>query len=116
MKSGHFDQLDAWKKSHLLVLRVYHLTATFPGDDRFDLVGRMRRAAVAVPVHIADGFGRGGDEGLALYRQARGALEALRYYFILAPDLGLEGVQPLHLEKCDEVAEKLDALIDEAES
>ena len=110
------DQLDAWKKGHLLALRAFHLTAGFPAEDRHGLIEPIRRAAVAVPVRIAEGFnGSGVEDQRRLYQSARGAVEELRYYFILSTDLGFKGVETLHLEKCDEVAEMLEDLIEDLE-
>ena len=112
MEIERFDQLDAWKKGHLMVLRVYHLTAAFPAEDKYGLVEGMRRTALSIPVQIAEGFNRGepGNK-LHFYKAARGAVEELRYYFILCADLGFNGVETMHLEKCDEIAEMLRELI-----
>jgi four helix bundle protein len=49
----------------------------------------MRRAVVSVPANIAEGFKkRGRPDKIRLLNVAQGSLEELRYYFILAQDLG----------------------------
>jgi four helix bundle protein len=49
----------------------------------------MRRAAVAVPANIAEGFRRRGKADKARFMNlAEGSLEECRYYLILAQDLG----------------------------
>jgi four helix bundle protein len=49
----------------------------------------MRRAAVSVPANIAEGFKkRGRTDKARVLNIAQASLEELRYYFILATDLG----------------------------
>jgi four helix bundle protein len=85
-----FEQLEVWQKAHALTLEVYRLTAKFPTEEKFGLVSQMRRAAVAVPANIAEGFKRSGKlDKVRFYNIAHASLEELRYYFILSQDLGL---------------------------
>jgi four helix bundle protein len=83
-----FDDLIVWQKSHLLTLRVYRITASFPKSEIYGLVSQMRRASVSVSANIAEGFKRRGQKDKArILNVAQGSLEELRYYFILARDL-----------------------------
>ena len=84
-----FEQLEAWKGAHSLVLGVYRNTKAFPPEERYGLVSQMRRAAVSVPANIAEGFKRRTKpDKRHFYNMAQGSLEELRYYFILCRDLG----------------------------
>ena len=84
-----FEELSVWQKSHQLVLRVYKMTAGFPKSETFGLAAQMRRAAVSVPANIAEGFKRRGRPDKArILNIAQASLEELRYYLILAKDLG----------------------------
>jgi four helix bundle protein len=90
MAIQNFEQLEVWQKAHALTLEVYRLTGKFPPEEKFGLVSQMRRAAVAVPANIAEGFKRSGKPDKArFYNIAHASLEELRYYFILSQDLGL---------------------------
>ena len=60
MKS-HKD-LDVWNESLDLATWVYEVTNQFPNEERFGLVGQMRRAAVSIASNIAEGAGRQTDK------------------------------------------------------
>lgn len=106
-----FEDLMVWKKSHQLALRVYRVTANFPKVEMFGLSSQMRRAAVSVPANIAEAFKRRSKPDKArVMNIAQGSLEELRYYFILAKDLGYADTKAEH-ESADEIARMLYAYI-----
>ena len=53
-----YKDLIVWQKSIELVKEVYLLTKSFPREELYGLVSQMRRAAVAIPSNIAEGYGR----------------------------------------------------------
>ena len=53
-----FNDLDAWKTGHELVLDLYKATKQFPSDERFGLISQIRRAGVSITANIAEGFAR----------------------------------------------------------
>jgi four helix bundle protein len=84
-----FKDLIVWQQAHALTLRVYRNTTSFPKHELFGLVSQMRRAAVSVAANIAEGFSKRGRSDKARFMNtAQGSLEELRYYCILAADLG----------------------------
>ena len=88
-KVERFQDLEVWQKAHQLVLGVYQMTRTFPSEERFGLTSQLQRAAVSVPANIAEGFKRlGKAEKMRFYNIAEASLEEVKYYFILAKDLG----------------------------
>ncbi len=88
-KANRFEDLEVWKKSHELVLKIYKITKEFPSEEKFGLVSQMRRSAVSIPANIAEGFKkRGLKDKSNFYNIAQGSLEELRYYLILSKDLG----------------------------
>jgi four helix bundle protein len=41
----HWSDLEVWKKSHNLVLKIYKLTASFPKTETYALIDQLRRVA-----------------------------------------------------------------------
>ena len=88
-KIERFQDLEVWQKAHQLILGVYQITQSFPSEERFGLTSQLQRAAVSVPANIAEGFKRlGKAEKMRFYNIAEASLEEVKYYFILAKDLG----------------------------
>ncbi len=54
----NFEKLDAWHHAIDLADSVYAVTRDFPPDERFGLTNQMRRAAVSVSSHLAEGSSR----------------------------------------------------------
>jgi len=54
-----YRDLEAWKLSMELAEVVYELTKNFPRDEIFGLSAQLRRAAVGIPSHIAEGHRHG---------------------------------------------------------
>ena len=95
-----FTDLEVWRIAHQAVVETYRITGGFPSDERFGLIQQMRRSAVSVPANIAEGFGRRHPKDkVRFYNIGQASIEELRYYLILAGDLGytkdLDGVRRL---------------------
>ena len=107
--SRSFRDLVVWRKSHSLALGVYRATSQFPKTEQYGLAVQMQRAAVSIPANIAEGFGRFSKlEKRRFLNIAQGSLEELRYYLILASDLGYP-VEPSLSIDVDEVGRMLEA-------
>ncbi len=50
--------LSAWQKAYRLCLEIYSLTKTFPEEEQYGLTSQIKRAAMAGPLSIAEGYGR----------------------------------------------------------
>jgi len=85
-----FRDLKVWEKAHTLTLRVYHVTADLPKDERYGLSSQLRRTAVSIGANIAEGCGRGTNADLARFLQiAMASASELEYELLLARDLGM---------------------------
>jgi four helix bundle protein len=88
-KIASFQDIDAWKHGHRLVLATYAATKRFPVDERYGLTNQMRRAAVSVTSNIAEGFARRSyREKAQFYQTSRGSLIELCNQIIIAKDVG----------------------------
>jgi four helix bundle protein len=56
MKTTSFRELIVWNKSIELVVRIYKLTEKFPKSEIYGLTSQIRRAVVAIPSNIAEGY------------------------------------------------------------
>jgi|SRR3989339_2083493 len=106
-------KLIVWEKAHKQVLNVYKTTEEFPKSELYCLTNQMRRAAISVTANIVEGCKR----KIIKDRQhfiimSHTSLEELKYYFLLAKDLGYinEEKHNLYLENSREIGKMLTGL------
>ena len=84
-----FQDLIVWQKAHDMVLGIYRHSRGFPVQEQYGLTSQLRRAAVSIPANIAEGFRKRSRADKARFINiSQGSLEEVRYYLILAHDLG----------------------------
>lgn len=103
-KITDFTDLEAWKRSHKVVLIIYSITNNFPKSELFGLTSQLRRAGVSITSNIAEGFGRNTyKERAHFYISARGSMSEIRSQLILAKDLNY-----LSLKDYENIVDELD--------
>ena len=106
-----FQDLLVWQKAHQFVLAIYPFTEQFPKTEIYGLTSQLRRAAVSIPVNIAEGFKKKSKRDKARFLNiAQGSLEECRYYLILVSDLNYGNSQKLH-KLLEEISKLLEAYI-----
>ena len=84
----NFRNLEVWKKSHKLTLRIYESTSQFPREEIYGLTSQIRRACASIPTNIAEGSGRETAADFARFLQiAVGSASEVEYLIFLAHDL-----------------------------
>lgn len=83
-----FQKLLIWEKSHLLTIKIYTITQSFPKTELYGLTSQMRRSAASVPTNITEGCGRNSIPELKRFLAiASGSLAELHYQLILSHEL-----------------------------
>lgn len=74
-----FKELRVWQMARHIRQRIYEITSGFPAQERYNLTGQMRSAAVSMTSNIAEGFGRRSRvENRRFCRISRGSAFELR--------------------------------------
>ncbi len=102
----NYKNLEAGKKTMLLVKEVYTATAKYPKDELYALTQQTKRAAVSVPANIAEGVGRNyKKDTIQFLHISRGSLyelETLLNIAIMVEIMGEKVFNPLAqmIEEC----------------
>lgn len=109
-----YKDLIVWQRSIELVKEVFVVTAKFPKSELYGIISQMRRAAVAIPSNIAEGYGRRSTKSyIQFYAIAYGSALELETQILISRELGL--AHPDQFKKVDslllEVCKMLNAMI-----
>ncbi|MBI4352953.1 MAG: four helix bundle protein [Candidatus Omnitrophica bacterium] len=109
-----FEGLKVWQKGMDLVREVYKASQSFPKEERYGLTSQLRRAAISIPLNIAEGKGRyHKKEYVQFLYTARGSIYEVMTLLYLSKDL-LYLTQPQAealLNACTEITAMLSGLI-----
>ena len=95
-----FRQLEVWKRSHELTLKIYKLTKSFPKEELYGVTSQIRRAALSIPTNIAEGCGRKGDVEFSRFLViSLGSASELDYLLQIAFELGYYGIGEEEIRK-----------------
>ena len=99
-----FQQLEVWRLSHELTLRIYRITGGFPAAERYGLSGQLRRSVSAIPANVAEGsMARHAPDFARSVNIAEKEAAEATYHVILARDLGY-----VESKAAEELLEELD--------
>lgn len=94
--AGYRD-LKVWQLGMEITERIYHITNSFPSDERFGLTSQMRRAAVSVPANIAEGHARGFTKDYVRFLAVSvGSLAEVETFLELSIRLGFGKPESVH--------------------
>ena len=85
-----YRKLAVYEKSYDAALEVYRMSEGFPERERYAMEDQIRRAAVSIPMNIAEGYGK--QESAAEFkrylRMAMGSSNEVSVLLDFAKDLG----------------------------
>lgn len=82
-------KLDVWKKSIDFVTKIYKLTSSFPGEEKFGLISQLKRASVSIPSNIAEGAARESKKEFCNFLSiAQGSSSEVETQLIISNKLG----------------------------
>jgi len=54
--SGDFKDLLVYRKAFELAMEIFHITKSFPKEERFSLIDQIRRSSRSVCTNVAEGY------------------------------------------------------------
>jgi len=109
-----FEKLDVWKEAMSLVKEIYKMSRKFPDEERYGVISQIQRAAVSIPVNIAEGRGRRHTkEQIQFFYTSRGSLyEIITLLKVsLSLDFITQGEYNSAIGRCENILRKLSGLI-----
>jgi len=101
-------------------VRIYGFSAQLPADERFNLASQCRRAAVSVPLNIAEGCGTSTDNEFArflgyAYRSLKEVVTCIELTERLYPTVARDAAAPL-IDEGNQIARMTYTLMQRLES
>ncbi|MBI2107254.1 four helix bundle protein [Candidatus Woesearchaeota archaeon] len=85
----NYEKLEVWNLSYQFVLKLYDATEDFPEDEKGNIIQQIRRAAISIPLNIAEGCSRYSKNAfLQFLSYAYGSIKELHVLLMLSKDLG----------------------------
>lgn len=101
-----YKDLDIFKGGYKLSLHIYKLTTLYPKEELYGITSQLRRAAVSVPLNIAEGYGRKSkDDFKRFLRISLGSTNETETLLLLSKDLGY-----IESKKCEELIKQYNIL------
>ena len=111
--------LKVYEASYGISIEIYKMTGGYPKDEEYGMSNQMRRAAISIPMNIAEGYGK--KESKAEFKRylmmAKGSCNEMQVLMDISRDVGYitEEEHDSKWERYDEIARMLNGLIKSCE-
>ena len=85
-----YRSLNVYEKSYRAAIAVYEMTRRYPKEEQYAMTDQIRRAAISIPLNIAEGYGKKSSqqEFKRFLRMAAGSSNEVEVLLDFAKDLG----------------------------
>jgi four helix bundle protein len=110
-----YRDLEVFKESYQIALQIHRLTQKYPEFERYEIGAQMRRAAVSIPLNIAEGYGKKSSEAdfKRFLKIALGSSNEMMVLIDMSKDLGYveEEERKVLIERYDVLGKRLSSMI-----
>ena len=110
-----YRDLEVFKESYQIALQIHRLTQKYPEFERYEIGTQMRRAAVSIPLNIAEGYGKKSSEAdfKRFLKIALGSSNEMMVLIEMSKDLGYieEEERRVLIERYDVLGKRLSSMI-----
>ena len=113
-KVEKFEDLICWQKANELVKEIYKITSTALFSKDYALKDQSRRAAISIPLNIAEGFGRKSHKEFKMFLfYSHGSIAELQACLYIARDLSYIDLKTFNIfyNNCMEISKIISGLI-----
>lgn len=115
MKIKSYKDLKVWQKAIKLAIDVFNVTKKYPREEVYGMTLQTRRAGVAIPANIAEGYARGHlKEYIQFLRIAFSSGVELETHLLIANKVEMFKDRDFKLlnRRLDEIMKMLNVLMD----
>ena len=102
-----YEDLEIYQQSYKLSLEIHKITQKYPEYERYEIGSQLRRAAISIPLNIAEGYGK--KDSAAEFKRflniAQGSSNEMKVLVSISKDLGY-----IDSEMYEKIAESYTAL------
>ena len=109
-----FKDLEVWKKSISLTVKIYQLTNVFPKSEVYGLSSQIQRACVSISCNISEGSGKSSKKDFNRFLEmAYGSANEVENLLIIANEVEYinEEESLVYIEDVQEIRKMLSGLI-----
>ena len=57
-----YKDLEVYKEGYQMFLKIHKMTQEYPSIEQYEIGAQIRRAAMSIPLNIAEGYGKKSSE------------------------------------------------------